>query len=152
MFEEKKENDKEEEIRLDPLVSKTGSLYEVFLCYFDEARGHLPLYTYPTYLKTDKEKERVIKIHSIWFLDTESQEDLEHVDLEFGDRIYLAMKFTGESFRPKKRSGMNEKTPETYVLILSLLKDYSFLGTDLLVNLYSKIKFISDRLYILINN
>ncbi len=134
----------------EPVISKGTSLYEVFLCYFDEARGHLPLYTYPEYLKSDKEQERIIKIHSIWFLDTESQEDLDHVDLEFGDRIYLAMKFTGESFRAKNRSGMDETTPETYVLILSLPKDYSFLGSDLLVSLYSKLKSLSDRLYILI--
>ncbi len=133
-----------------PIISRDKSLYEIFLCFFDEARGHLTLYTYPEYLKNDKNQERIIKIHSIWFLDTESQEDLDHVDLEFGDRIYLAMKFAGVSYRKKERSGMDEKTPETYVLMLSLPKDYSFLGSDLLVSLYSKIKALADRLYILI--
>ncbi|MHA1301093.1 MAG: CBS domain-containing protein, partial [Candidatus Helarchaeota archaeon] len=152
MFENRKDMNSERDSIFagDPLISRGSSLYEVFLCYFDEARGHLPLYTYPEHLKTDKDQERIIKIHSIWFLDTESQEDLDHVDLEFGDRVYLAMKFTGESYRAKNRSGMDETTPETYVLILSLPKDYSFLGPDLLVNLYSKIKSLSDRLYILI--
>jgi len=137
-------------IRIDTQLKQRSSLYEIFLCYFDEARGHLPLYTYPEYLKTNEEKEKIIKIHSIWFLDTESQKDLEHVDLEFGNRVYLALKFTGESFRVKNRSGMDETTPETYVLILSLPKDYSFLGTDLIFSVYSKIKALADRLYILI--
>lgn len=152
MFENKKGLNKElnESPPISPLLNRGSSLYEVFLCYFDEARGHLMLYTYPEYLKTDKDQEKIIKIHSIWFLDTESQEDLDHVDLEFGDRVYLAMKFIGESYREKNRSGMDETTPETYVLILSLPRDYSFLGKDLLISIYSKIKAMSDRLYILI--
>ncbi|MFX1449736.1 MAG: CBS domain-containing protein [Promethearchaeota archaeon] len=152
MFQNKKElpsENENQEVRT-PIITRDKSLYEIFLCYFDEARGHLTLYTYPEYLKQDKDQEKIIKIHSIWFLDTEAQEDLDHVDLEFGDRIYLAMKFSGESSRKKSRSGMDEKTPETYVLMLSLPKDYSFLGSDLLVSLYSKIKALADRLYILI--
>ncbi|MHA1379866.1 MAG: CBS domain-containing protein [Candidatus Helarchaeota archaeon] len=152
MFENSKDRNIEIDdfIRIDTQLKQRSSLYEIFLCYFDEARGHLPLYTYPEYLKTNEEKEKIIKIHSIWFLDTESQKDLEHVDLEFGNRVYLALKFTGESFRVKNRSGMDETTPETYVLILSLPKDYSFLGTDLIFSVYSKIKALADRLYILI--
>ncbi|MFX0133251.1 MAG: CBS domain-containing protein [Candidatus Hodarchaeota archaeon] len=152
MFQNKKDtyNEKDSSLKKTTFMIRDKALYEISLCYFDEARGHLILYTYPEYLKKDKDQERIIKIHSIWFLDTESQEDLDHVDLEYGDRIYLAMKFAGESYRKKRRSGMDEKTPETYVLILSLPKDYSFLGADLLVSLYSKIKALADKLYILI--
>ncbi|NVM01356.1 MAG: CBS domain-containing protein [Candidatus Helarchaeota archaeon] len=151
MFQNKKENNpKSDGLTETPILTGDKSLYEIFLCYFDEARGHLTLYTYPEYLKKDQNQEKIIKIHSIWFLDTEFQENLDHVDLEYGDRIYLAMKFSGESYRKKSRSGMDEKTPETYVLMLSLPKDYSFLGADLLVSLYSKIKALADRLYILI--
>ncbi|MHA1145199.1 MAG: CBS domain-containing protein [Candidatus Helarchaeota archaeon] len=123
--------------------------YQVFLCYFDETRGHLPLFTYPLSFKNDEKELKIIKIHSIWFLDTK-QEDLQHVDLEFGEKIYLAMKFTGKSWREKARAGLTETTPETYVLILALPQHLAFLGTDLLLSLYIKIKELADQLYILI--
>ncbi|MHC1590953.1 MAG: hypothetical protein ACXQS8_02610, partial [Candidatus Helarchaeales archaeon] len=113
--------------------------YQVFLCYFDETRGHLPLFTYPSYLKNDEKELKIIKIHSIWFLDT-TQEDLQHVDLEYGDKIYLAMKFTGKSAREKARAGLTEETPETYVLILALPQNLAFLGSDLLLYLYVRIR------------
>jgi predicted transcriptional regulator len=124
--------------------------YQVFLCYFDEARGHLPLYTYPARLKSNQNLIKIIKIHSIWFLDSTGQENLQHVDLEYYDRIYLALKFTGRSWRDKARAGLEKETPETYVLILSIPKQFKFLGSDLLMNLYSKIKDYADELYILI--
>ncbi|MBD3227060.1 MAG: CBS domain-containing protein [Candidatus Lokiarchaeota archaeon] len=130
-------------------VSKK-SVYYVFLCYFDEKRGHLPLYTYPNNLKFDEEELKIIKIHSIWFLDAGLSDNLQHVDLDYHDRIYLAIKFTGKSWREKTRAGLDKQTPETYVLILSVPKQFSFLGADLLMNLYSKIKEYSDELYILI--
>ena len=124
--------------------------YQIFLCYFDEARGHIALYTYPARLKNNQNLIKIIKIHSIWFLDSTSQENLQHVDLEYYDRIYLALKFTGRSWRDKARAGLEKETPETYVLILSIPKQFKFLGSDLLMNLYSKIKDYADELYILI--
>ena len=130
--------------------TKSQTFYQIFLCYFDEAMGHLPLYTFPSELKYDENELRIIKIHSIWFLDAEAQEDLSHVDLDYGDKQYLAMKFKGKSWRSKSRAGIERDTPETYVLIISLPREYSFLGSDLLISLYSKIKELADSLYILI--
>ncbi|MHA1229421.1 MAG: CBS domain-containing protein [Candidatus Helarchaeota archaeon] len=123
-------------------------IYNVFLCYFDEARGHLPIFTYPAYLKNDENELRIIKIHSIWFLDT--TDSVQHIDLEYHDKIYLALKFLGKSWREKTRAGLDKDTPETYVLILSIDKQYAFLGSDLLMSLYSKINQYKDELYILI--
>ena len=87
------EKKKEEEFP----TKNAETFYQVFLCYFDESRGHIPLFTFPNELKYSAEDLRIIKIHSIWFLDAKAQEDLSHVDLEYGDKIYLAMKFLGES-------------------------------------------------------
>ena len=134
----------------DEFPTKSQTFYQVFLCYFDEARGHIPLYTFPSELKYDENELRIIKIHSIWFLDSESQEDLSHVDLEYGEKQYLAMKFKGKSWRTKNRAGIEKGSPETYVLIMSLPREYAFLGSDLLISLYSKIKEFADNLYILI--
>lgn len=133
----------------DDFNRKKDRFYEVFLCYFDETRGHLPLFTYPSDLKTDEDRLKIIKIHSIWFLDTK-HEDLQHVDLEFGDKIYLAIKFTGKSWREKTRAGLTETTPETFVLMLAIPTDLSFIGADLLISLMSKVGDMADQLYILV--
>ena len=133
----------------DKLPSNKG-LYEIFLAYFNEELGHLPLFTYPPYLKTDKDECRTISIHSIWWLNTDSQKDLAHIDLEYSGRNYLATKFTGKSFREKARSGLTVETPETFVLISSVPVNLTHLGTNMLKILYEKIQEVKDELYLLI--
>ncbi len=125
-------------------------LYEIFLAYFDEELGHLPLFTYPANLKEDKNECRIIAIHSIWFLDIETQKDLEHVDLEYSGRNYLATKFTAKSSREKARSGLTTETPETFVLITSVPIHLTPFGTNMLNTIYQKIQAVKDELYILI--
>ena len=133
----------------DKLPSVKG-LYEIILAYFNEEMGHLPLFTYPTYLKNDKDECRTISIHSIWWLNTESQKDLAHIDLEYNGRNYLATKFTAKSFREKARSGLTVETPETFVLITSVPVNLTHLGTNMLKIIFEKIQEIKDELYILI--
>jgi len=125
-------------------------IYEIFLAYFNEELGHLILFTYPPSLKTDEDECHVISIHSIWWLNTETQKDLEHVDLECGGRTYLATKFTAKSYREKKRSGLTTETPETFVLITSVPVNLTHLGTNMLTTLFQKIQEIKDELYLLI--
>jgi len=137
---------KPSEESLDPLKG----LYEIFLAYFDEELGHLPLFTYPKLLKNDKQECRIISIHSIWWLDTETQQDLEHVDLEYSGRNYLATKFTAKSYRTKARSGLTTETPETFVLITSVPINLTPFGTNVLNTIFQKIQKIKDELYILI--
>jgi hypothetical protein len=136
-----------------PLKNEPPSLkgiYEIFLAYFNEELGHLILFTYPPSLKTDEEECRVISIHSIWWLNTETQKDLQHVDLECGGRTYLATKYTAKSFREKKRSGLTTETPETFVLITSVPNNLTHLGTNMLRTLFERIQDIKDELYLLI--
>jgi len=125
-------------------------LYEIFLAYFNEELGHLPLFTYPTHLKENKEECRIISIHSIWWLDTEPHEDLEHVDLEYSGRNYLATKFKAKSARVKARSGLKTDTPETFVLITSVPVNLTPFGINMLRTLYEKIQDLKDELYLLI--
>lgn len=136
-----------------PLKEELPSLkgiYEIFLAYFNEALGHLPLFTYPPSLKADKDECRIISIHSIWWLNTETQKDLEHIDLEYGGRTYLATKFNAKSYREKTRSGLTTETPETYVLIMSVPNNLTHLGTTMLRTIFQKIQDVKDELYILI--
>ncbi len=125
-------------------------LYEIFLVYFNEEFGHIPLFTYPTHLKEDSTECRIISIHSIWWLDTESQQDLEHVDLEYSGRNYLATKFKAKSSREKTRSGLSADTPETFVLITSVPVNLTPFGTKMLNTIFQKIQDIKDDLFILI--
>ncbi|MHA1682958.1 MAG: hypothetical protein ACTSUE_18610 [Promethearchaeota archaeon] len=115
----------------------------IFLAYFDEARGHQLLLVHPPYLKDDEEfmktEAKTIFIHSIWWMSVELQAELSHVDLEFNGRNYLAKKFHAPSNRVKKRSGMNETTPETIVLILSIPINLNPFGGEILDNLYNKL-------------
>jgi hypothetical protein len=83
-------------------------------------------------------------------LDTETQQDLEHVDLEYSGRNYLATKFKGKSHREKARSGLKTETPETFVLITSIPINLTPFGTNMLRMIFDQIKEVKDELYILI--
>jgi hypothetical protein len=124
--------------------------FTVFLFFFDEARGHLPLLTYPKQLKNDPKEIQTIKIHPIWWLPEEDESPREPAVFEFGGRGYIAKKFHALSKREKHRSGMDSSTPETFVLAIGAPRDFVFLGQELLPLLYSRIlSSVGDRLYVL---
>ena len=113
----------------------------VYVMYFDEARGHVPLLIYPDdKYKDNKKYMRPIKYHSIWFLPVEEQEALDHVDLEYKGFIFFGKKFLTKSKRKKRRAGLQEETPETIVIIVSLQNDIEIFGHDLIRELTVKIR------------
>ena len=80
-------------------------LYELYLLVFDKTRGKVPLFIYPDdNIKIDKKKMRPINIHTIWWMDMKDQAVIDHVDLEYREKIYLARKFLTLSKREKKRN------------------------------------------------
>ena len=130
-------------------------LSDIYLMYFDEARGHLPLFIYPeekfTKLRENRTFMRPIKYHPIWFLTVDEQEALDHVDLEFKGYTFFGKKFLTKSKRKKRRAGMEEETPETIIIIVSLPNDIEIFGDDFIRLLVQRIKEqFSDRLYELI--
>ncbi|MHA1374264.1 MAG: hypothetical protein ACTSR7_08205 [Promethearchaeota archaeon] len=130
-------------------------LSDIYLMYFDEARGHVPLFIYPekkfTKLRENKTFMRPIKYHPIWFLTVNEQEALDHVDLEFKGYVFFGKKFLTKSKRKKRRAGMEEDTPETIIMIVSLPNDIEIFGDDFIRLLVKKIKQqFGDRLYQLI--
>ena len=107
----------------------------VYVLYFDEALGHMPLVIFPIegdMLKDNKKFMRPIKYHPIWFLDVEEQSALDHIDLDFKNFIFFGKKFLMKSERKKKRSGLQEDTPEVVVVIVSLPKEIDMFGDDLI--------------------
>ncbi|MBN1800813.1 MAG: hypothetical protein JW891_04860 [Candidatus Lokiarchaeota archaeon] len=106
-------------------------LCEVFLFYFDESLGQILLLKSPEERHTDEETMRILKVHSIWFLDISDKTSLDRVDLEYGMKMYFAKKFLVPSYREKRRAGSKESKNETIVLILALPIEMDIFGAAL---------------------
>ncbi|MFX1259823.1 MAG: hypothetical protein ACFFAN_18380, partial [Promethearchaeota archaeon] len=118
-------------------------LYVVYVLYFDEERGHIPLLIHPSVnddLKYDKSFMRPIKYHPIWFLEIEEQAELDHIDLEFKNYLFLGRKFLTTSKRKKRRAGFKEETPETIVIIICIPNDIAIFGDELIQIMTEKIR------------
>ena len=115
----------------------------VYVLYFDEASGHVPLLIFPieeNQLIENKRFMRPIKYHPVWFLSAEEQGPLDHIDLEFKGFTFFGKKFLTKSMRKKRRAGLEKETPETIVTIVSLPNDLAILGDDLIHLLTDGIK------------
>ncbi|MHA1607763.1 MAG: hypothetical protein ACTSWP_09550 [Candidatus Freyarchaeota archaeon] len=137
----------------DTRASFFSEFIEIYLCCFHEIKGHLVLFTIPSHLKNDKNILRILQRHPVWWLAVdEFKEEVDHVDLEFGGKVYSATKFAAKSARRKQRAGMTEETEEVFVLIVSTPVSIAKpLGEELLRILRRKIQeSLSDQLYILI--
>ncbi len=126
---------------------------EIYLCCFHEAKGHLILFTIPQKLKGDKSVIRLLQRHPVWWLDVnEFKGSVDHVDMEFGGKVYSGTKFTTKSSRKKERAGVEESAEEVFVLIISTPTSIAKpLGEELLRLLREKIqKQLYENLYLLI--
>ena len=113
----------------------------VYILYFDEEKGHVPLLIYPSEkYKDNKTYMRPIKYHSVWFLDVEDKGALDHIDLEFKGYTFFGKKFLTTSKRKKRRAGLEEDTPETIVIIVSLPNELEIFGDELIRSLTAEIK------------
>ncbi len=112
----------------------------VYVLYFDETHGHTPILIYPDdRYKNDKKFMRPIKYHPIWFLGGGSNA-LDHIDLEYKGYTFFGKKFLTKSKRIKRRAGLEDETPETIVIILSLPNKLEVFGDDLIQDLTKKIE------------
>ncbi|MFX1493522.1 MAG: hypothetical protein ACFFBZ_04505 [Promethearchaeota archaeon] len=112
------------------LLAEIGQIY---ILYFDEIKGHLPLLIFPDdSIKNNIEKMRPVKFHPIWFLKFEDKSDFEHVDLIYDGKGYFAKKFQIFSKRRKRRAGIREETLDVIIIIIALPKELDFYGLDLL--------------------
>ena len=105
----------------------------VYVMYFDEAQGHMPLLIYPVdQYRNNIAFMRPIKYHPIWFLSLDESDALDHIDLEFKGYTFFGKKFLTQSKREKRRAGLEEETPETIVVILSLPEKIELFGVELI--------------------
>jgi hypothetical protein len=110
----------------------------VYVLYFDEKKGQIPLLMYPDdRFRNNKQYMRPIHYHPVWFLETE---DLDHIDLEYKGYTFFGKKFLTKSDRQKRRAGLEDQTPETIVLIVSLPIELEIFGDDLIRKLTEQIR------------
>ena len=118
----------------------------VYVLYFDEARGHMPLLIYPDdRYKDDKTFMRPIRYHPIWFLNINESDALDHIDLEFKGYTFFGKKFRAFSQREKRRAGLTGETPENIVIIVSLPNNIELFGDELIRHLTQDIKDHFDK-------
>jgi len=160
--------------------SQLSSLYSIYLCYFDESRGHICLLCFPEGSSNrSSAHEDAIERHPIWWIDSTGKKEhsdtldfefqlksgdpgfkhhffpvqgpgLNQVELEFRGSVYLAAKFSGASLREKRRAGFTKETPETYVLMVEVPSAIRFVGTEILAKLHEHLTKYTDELYLLI--
>jgi len=130
------------------------NLYEVYLLFFDESRGIFPLFIYPDEnIKKDVEKMRPINIHTIWWMDMKDQAVIDHIDLEYGDKMYIARKFLTLSKRKKEGVQYDNYSTEIIVIMLVLPNDLNIFGGELLNQLtINIIKNFEGKLYLIIES
>jgi hypothetical protein len=110
----------------------------VYVMFFDEKKGQIPLLMYPDdRFRTDKRYMRPINYHPVWFLETE---ELDHIDLEYKGYTFFGKKFQIKSDRPKRRAGLEEDTPETIVIIVSLPSEIDIFGDELIKELTEELR------------
>jgi len=111
----------------------------VYVLYFDEKKGQVPLLMYPDdRLRSDKRYMRPIYFHPVWFLETE---ELDHIDLEYKGYTFFGKKFHTKSKRPKRRAGLEEETPETIIIIVSLPVEIDIFGDELIKELTEELRY-----------
>jgi hypothetical protein len=118
----------------------------VYVLYFDEKKGQIPLLMYPDdRLRNDKRYMRPINYHPVWFLETE---ELDHIDLEYKGYTFFGKKIHTKSKRQKRRAGLEEETPETIVIIVSLPSELDIFGDELVKRITEEIRDqFEDKLY-----
>ena len=110
----------------------------VYVLYFDEKKGQVPLLMYPDdRLRSHKSYMRPINFHPVWFLETE---DLDHIDLEYKGYTFFGKKFSARSKRKKRRAGLEPETPETIVIIVSLPVEIDIFGDELIKELTEQLR------------
>jgi len=113
----------------------------VYIMYFDEAKGHMPLLIYPDdQYRNNITFMRPIKYHPIWFLSSDESDTLDHINLEFKGYTFFGKKFLTQSKREKRRAGLEEETPETIVVVLSLPDKIEVFGDELIRLLTQDVK------------
>ena len=127
---------KKREVKELPLIEE---IYQIYIMYFDQTNGIIPLLISPDEsIKNNEKKIRPAKFHPIWYLETKNQNNFEHIDLVYDGKVYLAKKFQIFSRRKKKSSGLSEEIIDLIAIIVVLPKEIRQHGLNIL-NIISEV-------------
>lgn len=129
---------------MDSPQRSNNNSYGFYLYFFDEIGGHTPLFAYSEDSTDDKNEEKILSIHPVWwhqekFMKTEK---FLALDLEIGGAVYSATLFFCQTKRRKKRSGMNsiKWRKERFVLIVRSPSSVSFIAQEILYEIKNRIQ------------
>jgi len=118
--------------------------YGFYIYFFDEIKGHIPLFAFPSELLTNEHDKRILSIHPIWwhqdqFLETAK---FKTIDLELEEVTFAATLMICQSDRTKKRFGMNSLKwkGERFILIVRAPSTVSFIAQEILYELKLRIQ------------
>jgi hypothetical protein len=122
----------------------TSSSYGFFIYFFDEIRGHIPLFAYPKQLLEDEDEKQILSIHPAWWHQDKflKSSKFTTIDLELEGIIYAATLFLSKTHRTKRRTGMNSEKwqLERFVLIVKAPSKVSFIAQEILHELKERIQ------------
>ena len=144
-------------LSIDDSQYPTDDSYGFFLYFFDEVKGHVPLFAYPQELLKSNQEKKIISIHSIWWHQDKFLESEKFIsmDLELEGVIYCATLILCQTRRTKRRSGMDSEKwqAERFVLIVKAPSAVSFIAQEILHELKTRIKgSIGENLCFLVEN
>lgn len=147
---------KTEDIPLSGRDTSEENPYGFFIFFFDEIKGHIPLFTYPPELIEEKYDLQILAIHPIWWHQEKflKPDKFNTIELELEGVIYSATLFLIQTERAKKRFGMDSRKwqDERIVLIVRAPSGVSFIAQELILELKDRIQGeIGDSLSILID-
>jgi hypothetical protein len=118
--------------------------YGFYIYFFDEIKGHIPLFAFPSELLTNEYEKRILSIHPIWwhqdqFLETTK---FKTIDLELEGVIFAATLLICHSDRTKRRFGMDSLKwkGERFILIVRAPSTVSFIAQEILHELKLRIQ------------
>ncbi|MFX0084757.1 MAG: hypothetical protein ACFFAU_03710 [Candidatus Hodarchaeota archaeon] len=140
---------------MEPHQKANDDSFSIYLYFFDEISGHIPLFTYSRDSLNDENEKQILTTHPVWwhqekFLETQK---FLAMDLEIGEVVYSATLFFYNAKRKKKRSGMDSTKweKELFVLIVRSPSSISFITQEILYELKTRINMnIGEKLCYLV--
>ena len=114
-------------------MTLVSELIKVYILYHNKIMNIIPLIIYPDEnFDNNKEILRPIKYHPIWFLDFNEQDDSEHIDITYNEKVYCARKFKIKSEKSKLKQEFYDETFDTIDIIIVLPKILDLYGLNFL--------------------
>ncbi|MFX0184633.1 MAG: hypothetical protein ACFE95_16245 [Candidatus Hodarchaeota archaeon] len=118
--------------------------YGFYIYFFDEIKGHIPLFAFPSELLTNEHDKRILSIHPIWWHQDQFLETTKFrtIDLELEGVTFAATLLICQSDRAKRRFGMDSLKwkGERFVLIVRAPSTVSFIAHEILYELKLRIQ------------